>query len=458
MAAMDCGSSKLPNSACFSARIQTHIRNQPSTSSSLSHDAMTIGDAIAEPIPSPRRWSPTYQPRRRTSRQYPTSLSFVPAPTLPRAEFHDHSMPLPRRPVDRGTSCISPFRSVRRMKEPFQLMLPTSPVSASSPVSISCDDAPPFPTRHNARSSKPLAGQALRTWRSDQNLTTASMAAFGLLPSPPISESRPASTGPEASYFECKSEEKPAEQANMESTEIISGVTNSTESDKHESSTDHVDLPQDSTGQTTEEKSPYQAYRPSDWKVKSPEKRRTDVTNVHEAHSNLIRQCEETLAASPTTKKPDKEKPTPVTSPASLHSTKASMPATSPRQQRPRATTVSSEASWIPSNFSYCETWLQGVPLDPLDKDDSPKEFNRRKFQIIEQDPPMPKLDIIPGARTLDEPVVSFESIQHEGVFPLHTDSMNSDLPLLVSQGWWIFHGNHHHPWVPWAHRLLPRL
>jgi hypothetical protein len=50
---------------------------------------------------------------------------------------------------------------------------------------------------------------------------------------------------------------------------------------------------------------------------------------------------------------------------------------------------------------------LQGVPHDPLDKDDNPKEFNRRKFQIIEQDPPMPKLEIIPGARTLDEPVVS---------------------------------------------------
>jgi hypothetical protein len=248
------------------------------------------------------------------------------------------------------------------------------------------------------------------------------MAAFGLLPSPPISESRPASTGPEASYFECKSEEKPAEQENVDNTEAISEVTNGTENEKEESSTDHVDLPPDPTEETiTEETSPYQAYRPSDWPVKSSEKRRTDVTNVHEAHSNLIRQCEETLAASPTTKKHDKEEPTPVTSPASLHSAKASMPATSPRSQRPRATTVSSEASWIPSNFSYCETWLQGVPLDPLDKDDNPKEFNRRKFQIIEQDPPMPKLDIIPGARTLEEPVVSFESTQHKNVYYILT-------------------------------------
>jgi hypothetical protein len=64
---------------------------------------------------------------------------------------------------------------------------------------------------------------------------------------------------------------------------------------------------------------------------------------------------------------------------------------------------------------------LQGVPLDPLDKDDNPKEFNRRKFQIIEQDPPMPKLDIIPGARTLEEPVVSFESTQHKNVYYILT-------------------------------------
>lgn len=363
-----------------------------------------------EPMPSPRRWSPTYQPRRRTSKHYPSSLSFFPAPTLPQAELHEHSMSLPRRPGDRGPSMISPFRSVRRMKEPFQLMLPSSPVSTSSPVSVSCDGTTSFPTRPTAQSSKPPAGHALRTWRSDQNLTSASMAAFGLLPSPPISESRAASTGPETSYFECKNDERPFETNPVESTERIPELSNTTEVDKQLNETDHVNLSHDTTEEvtTTEEQSPYQAYRPVDWQVKSPEKTRTDVTNVHEAHSNLIRQCKETLAASPTTKKSDAEELPLLTSPASLHDSQASMPTTSPRPQRPRATTVSSEASWIPSNFSYCETWLQGVPLDPQDKDEPPKEFNRRKFQIIEQDPPMPKLDIIPGARTLDEPVVSF--------------------------------------------------
>jgi hypothetical protein len=62
----------------------------------------------------------------------------------------------------------------------------------------------------------------------------------------------------------------------------------------------------------------------------------------------------------------------------------------------------------VPSNFSYCERWLQGVPVDKVDdQKTSTKEFtNRRKFQIVENDPPMPKLDIIPGAKALEEPVV----------------------------------------------------
>ncbi|KAJ5153430.1 uncharacterized protein N7482_009908 [Penicillium canariense] len=403
MATMDCGTSKMPTSACYPARIQTHMRNQASHSSSLSHDARAIGEPIAEPIPSPRRWSPTYQPRRRTSRHYPTSLSFVPAPTLPTTELHEQSMSFPRRPAERGTFCISPFRSVRRMKEPFPLRLPKSPASASSPVFTAYDGAPSFPTKPT-QSSKPPAGHSLRTWRSDQNLTSASMSAFGLLPSPPISEFRPASADLEASYFECKSDSK-SERKSIQSTFAVTDTDTDTDTDTTDDDGGDVDLGQDLTEETiTEDQLPYQAYRSLDRKEKLPEKRRTDVTNVHEAHSNLIRQCEESNDTISTTKKPDKV-PTPVISSASLHSVKASMPATSPRPQRPRPTTVSSEASWIPSNFSYCETWLQGVPLDPLDKDDNPKEFNRRKFQIIEKDPPMPKLDIIPGPRALDEPV-----------------------------------------------------
>ena len=153
-------------------------------------------------MPSPRRWSPTYQPRRR-SRQFPSSLSFLPSSALARPE-QAYSTTLTRRPATRSPVCISPFRSVRRMKEPFQLVLPKSPASAgASPATASCDGS--FPKF--LKDPPPPAGHRLRTWRSDQNLTVANMSAFGLLPSPPISDSRPASAGVDSSsYFECKSD------------------------------------------------------------------------------------------------------------------------------------------------------------------------------------------------------------------------------------------------------------
>lgn len=53
---------------------------------------------------------------------------------------------------------------------------------------------------------------------------------------------------------------------------------------------------------------------------------------------------------------------------------------------RTRNDTFSSEASWVPANLSYCETWLQGVPLSTPDRlDGKTKEMNRRKCQIVQQ-------------------------------------------------------------------------
>lgn len=411
MSATDCGAATMPDNACFPAPVQMHVRNQDSHSSSLSRDPIPTENRI----PSPRRWSPTYQPRRR-SRQFQNSLSFV-----PRSEMQEYSTSLCRRPASRGGVCISPFRSVRRMKEPFQLMLPSSPASASSPVSASCDGAPPYSTKSN-RESKPPAGYTLRTWRSDQNLTSASLAAFGLLPSPPISDSRPASTGPEASYFEYKKDTKADGDQCQESTEEPTAhlANASTEGPSQTSIDDLGEKPMEAPaegpgGEPTlpfehQEKIHYRAYRPPGWTNHLEEQQwRTGATNVHEAHSNLMRQCETSDADNPTAVGADQQS-NPVTSPKSNHSIQPDVPVpgSSPRPQRPRTATVSSEASWIPANFSYCQTWLQGVPFDPADdKDNTPKEFNRRKFQIIEKDPPMPKIDIIPGAKALDEPVVS---------------------------------------------------
>ncbi|CAG8898963.1 unnamed protein product [Penicillium egyptiacum] len=372
---MDSGATDIPSHAYFPARIQTHIKNQGSNSSSMSHDVM----AMAEPIPSPRRWSPTYVPRRR-SRQMP-SLSFVPSPVMPRIESHDFSTSVPRRPTDRGPACMSPFRSVRRMKEPFQLMLPSSPVSLDGP-------SPNFPEKPS-RPSKALADHTLRTWRSDQNLTCGSLEAFGLLPSPPISESRPASTGPELSYFDSHSSEG-------------SGRSSDGKDEKDKSGTTQPEGSRTAATHETGERIQYTAYRPPDWKNQP----RTDVMNVHEAHSEFVRQCEsgneqESQPQSP--KKPASSQP----SPKPEYSERVLVPGSSPRPRRPRTETVSSEASWVPSNFSYCERWLQGVPVDKVDdRKASTKEFtNRRKFQIVENDPPMPKLDIIPGAKALEEPV-----------------------------------------------------
>ncbi|OQD83346.1 hypothetical protein PENANT_c017G03029 [Penicillium antarcticum] len=148
-----------------------------------------------------------------------------------------------------------------------------------------------------------------------------------------------------------------------------------------------------------EKKTSYQAYRPHDWK----EQPRTDVMNVHEAHSEFVRQCESNEEVE--LKGPDNSS-IPITSPKSVYSEKNFPPGSSPRPQRPRTATVSSEASWVPSNFSYCERWLQNVPVDRVDdKDTPPRVVNRRKVQIVENDPPMPKLDIIPGAKALEEPV-----------------------------------------------------
>ncbi|KAJ5624553.1 hypothetical protein N7510_000862 [Penicillium lagena] len=373
MSAMDCGPGNLHFNTYFPPpRLQAHIKNQDSSSSSASHDVMSSG----ERIPSPRRWSPTFQPRRR-SRQYPNSLSFIPSPALPQSETHEQAPSLRRRLATRAPLTISPFRSVRKMKEPFQLMLPSSPVSLES--------APTFGDK-SLESGDPVAGLTLRTWRSDQNLTSASLEAFGLLPSPPISDSRPASVGAEESYFDSKPESDTNTEVETVDDDATPGV---------EESTKNINL---------DEKVTYKAYRPPGWEDTEQDQRRTDVKNVHEAHSHFVRHCESIDESGPDII--EDETGLAAASPEPKKTEPVSILGSSPRVHRPRTATMSSEASWVPSNFSYCERWLQCVPHDMLDdQDEHPPEFNRRKFRIVENDPPMPKLDIIPGAKVLDEPV-----------------------------------------------------
>lgn len=202
-------------------------------------------------------------------------------------------------------------------------------------------------------------------------------------------------------------------------TDLSDDLEDST-SDKPEQNHELVDEHPESTEQNEDDLTPtapdldadeklkYQAYHPPDWKSQP----RTDVMNVHEAHSELLRHCESASEHNSPVPEPHDSQTMSLKSPKSPHCSHGLPLGSSPRPQRSRTATVSSEASWVPSNFSYCERWLQCVPTDGVNEPSSPtKEFNnRRKFQIVENDPPMPKLDIIPGAKALEEPVVRSHS------------------------------------------------
>ncbi|KAE8151897.1 hypothetical protein BDV25DRAFT_171022 [Aspergillus avenaceus] len=295
------------------------------------------------------RYSPTVQPWRRQQAQ--SSLSFIPS-TSPRPEDCEYTTAQPKRSAERTSPVpVSPFRSVRRMKQPFQLRLPSSP-SMESIQSVAREH----------RASRTFSGtHTLRTWRSDQNLTTTSMETFGLLPSPPLSDTRASEHSPSSAYFSPKIDsDLDTEQGTPKSsvytpTTVASEMCHTTRNDKNV---------QDGA---------------------------TEATNVHMAHSNLMKQCES-----------DDGKFTPV----SVSSERMSSPAassdiegfgksegsgSSQGTERSRSGTVSSEGSWVPSSLSYCETWLQGAPAEVETTGQRSKEINRRKFQIVQKSPPPPE-------------------------------------------------------------------
>lgn len=77
----------------------------------------------------------------------------------------------------------------------------------------------------------------------------------------------------------------------------------------------------------------------------------------------------------------------PTSTPTMQQLTEIKSPPTSTKvHKRSRTTTVSSAASWVPENLTYCEDWLQRVPLEtPERKDGKARDINRRKFQIVQQ-------------------------------------------------------------------------
>ncbi|OJJ34187.1 hypothetical protein ASPWEDRAFT_29351 [Aspergillus wentii DTO 134E9] len=310
-------------------------RNVPSYYGAA-EDSITSGNNSS----SSPRYSPNFhQSWRRQHSQ--SSLSFM--PSAPRPEHSEYTTSQSRRQGDRGPICISPFRSVRRMKQPFQLVLPTSPSIDSSPS-----------LGKESRTSRRLSGNpTLRTWRSDGNLMVKGL--FSLLPSPPLSDSPVShpSPCPSSTYFSPKPESEP------ENDEV---VTNPCGCRPEAKLCDTCSSPQPES-QVEDQKT-------------------NDTTNVQLTHSTLVEQCGPEKSQTEPTQDEPVIMESPVIPPGLEAPSRRNISGSYSQTQRSRATTVSSDTSWMPSSFSNCENWLQGVPIENMDVE---KGFNRRKIQIVEK-------------------------------------------------------------------------
>ncbi|KKK16487.1 hypothetical protein ARAM_000408 [Aspergillus rambellii] len=355
MSSMDCEIAKVQfkshhnhdrHNTMATSPVPTYVNRSAPTYSITAQDPASHGNSLASP-----RYSPNVQPWRRQQAQ--SSLSFIPS-TSPRSEQSEYTTSQLKHSKDRGAACVSPFRSVRRMKEPFQLRLPASPTSENNPSFSKESRVTPVPSQT----------RTLRTWRSDQNLVSSSLETFGLLPSPPLSDTRASQPSPSSTYFSLKAgSELDNDQDQSKECICFPGAQSCGICDPRSHATEVDDR--------------NNSFR---------------TTNVHMAHSNLVRQWESD----------DGE-----LTPALTESERMSSPATysdlgsvgkrnfsgfSAVTQRSRSGTVSSEGSWVPSSLSYCETWLQGAP--PMegtgDKSGKSNGFNRRKFQIVQKSPLIP--------------------------------------------------------------------
>ena len=305
------------------------------------HDQMAQSNSV-----SPRS-SPPLHAWRKASQASP---SFGPR-TSSRQESPDNITLQLRRCPDRAPVTISPFRSVRRMKEPFDLKLPSSPGSRT-------------PRQHT-----------LRSWRSDQNLGTSSVERVNLLPSPPLSDSCISNPSPSSAYFVPNERPRCPEDNGSPRSRSFMPLSKPTNAPPSPEPTEEEDL--------------------------GP----AEVTNVHMAHSSLVKQHQPndnhaSIASTNTERRPS-------TPPPAITTEKRSVSLTSMPLQWSRARTASSEASWMSGNLSYCETWLQGVPVGRLDTHVPSKEevANRRKCQIFQKSPTIAAEEF--HLRASQEPVVS---------------------------------------------------
>ena len=319
---------------------------------------MASNNSNGSDSPSAPRYSPNPRPWRRQHSH--SGLSFVSSPRPEQSEYTTSQQP--RRPADRGPACISPFRSVRRMKQPFQLMLPASPP---------CDHA----SKESKPSRQPSGGYGSRTWRPDHNLMNASLETFGLLPSPPLSDSRESHPSTSSAYFSPKPDSE--YEKDRESTDTCDCAPGT-------KACDGCDVPKP--------------------KEQSEEQNgKSETTTVHMAHSTLVKQCDAKDGSTPPSSGTDATASSPNPEAMVRGNESESVAAI----QRARATTASSQVSWAPDNFSYCQNWLQGV--ETMDaKDEKSKEANRRKFQIVQVQDKMASANPSPANHDVKDVVSTF--------------------------------------------------
>ncbi|KAL4791784.1 hypothetical protein BDV19DRAFT_392711 [Aspergillus venezuelensis] len=306
--------------------------------------SLTGQEQTSRPHPASPRYSPNVQPWKRQQPQ--NNLSFIRS-TSPRLEEPEYTISQPKRPADRSAACISHFRSVRKMKEPFQLRLPSSPSLEASQAA----------TRDSRLTSRPSEIRTLRPWRSDQNLMLSSLETFGLLPSPPISDLQQSQPSPASTYFSSKSGSEIGHDEEAEDCTCIP-----------EGAPCHRCTPQTPATDV------------------SVEDHQTEATSAHMAHSHFVRQCElgNEQFIPPAAISECLSPPTIGSIPDSME--KRNFFGPSVETQRSRSGTVSSQGSWVPSSLSYCETWLQGAPIDsPGTEAGKSIVTNRRKYQIVQQ-------------------------------------------------------------------------
>ncbi|PYH44929.1 uncharacterized protein BP01DRAFT_416264 [Aspergillus saccharolyticus JOP 1030-1] len=352
MSSTDCHSAKMQFHLqdhnyhhAMSANLPTLVtRNVQSYSVSYQHPT-SKGNKSTSP-----RYSPNIHPWKRQQAQ--SSLSFVPSTSSsPRVEQLEYTTVQPRSSSERPHVYMSPFRSVRKMKQPFELRLPASPSHENLAAS----------GKESPLSQKSSKNRTLRPWRSDQNLKVTSIDSFSLLPSPPLSDTR----SPQASsfYFSPKPEsESDYSQEGPSDCGCVAG---------RESCRDCYTSPERGTRETTKN-------------VKG-------TPHVQMAHSHLAKQCETSDGQ---------------LTPLSTYSERLSSPApysdfepigkrkfstSSIAAARSRSGTVSSDGSWAPSSLSYWEPWLQRAPVEGAEgQGERLKELNRRRIQIVQKSPPPP--------------------------------------------------------------------